>query len=100
MTPLVELYEQENVARVVEAGAQLIGINNRDLRTFETNLAHTMELRAQLPQDCVVVSESGIRSHDDLVRLGEANVDAVLVGEHLMRQADIELATSELLGNR
>lgn len=100
MTPLVELYERENVARVLDAGAQLVGINNRDLRTFETNVAHTMELREQLPADCLVVSESGIRSHDDLLRLGEANVDAVLVGEHLMRQADIELATAQLLGNR
>lgn len=99
MTPLVELYEPENVARVVEAGATLIGINNRDLRTFETDLNHTIRLRSELPDDCVVVAESGIRTAQDVQRLSEAGIDAILVGESLMRQPDIGAAVDALLGN-
>ncbi|HUS37959.1 MAG: indole-3-glycerol phosphate synthase TrpC [Pirellulales bacterium] len=99
MTPLVELYEPQNVARVIEAGATLIGINNRDLRTFKTDLEHTIRLRTELPEDCVVVAESGIRTAEDVRRLAEANVDAILVGESLMRQPDIGAAVDALLGN-
>jgi len=98
MTPLVELYEPANLARVLDAGAPLIGINNRDLRTFETNLAHTIRLRKQIPGDCLVVGESGIRTHDDVQRLHSAGVDAILVGESLMRQDDIGAAVDALLG--
>jgi indole-3-glycerol phosphate synthase len=99
MVPLVELHQPNQVTRVLKSGAKLIGINNRDLSTFETDIEHTLQLRSQIPGDCVVVSESGICSHQDVVRLGAANIDAVLVGEHLMRQPDIEVATAELLGN-
>jgi indole-3-glycerol phosphate synthase len=98
MTPLVELYEAANIDRVIEAGAQLVGINNRDLRTFQTDLSHTLSLRDQIPHECVLVSESGIQNHADLVQLAAAGVDAVLVGEHLMSQADIAAATRALLG--
>ena len=98
MTPLVEFYEPENLGRVVDAGATLIGINNRDLRTFETDLNHAIDLRRQLPGDCVVVAESGIRTAADVRRLAEANIDAILVGESLMRQADIGDAVDALIG--
>jgi len=98
MTPLVELYEPKNLPRVLEAGATLIGINNRDLRTFETDLEHTIRLRAEIPDDCVVVGESGIRTHDDVRRLQAAGVDAILVGESLMRKSDIGAAVDALLG--
>lgn len=97
MTPLVEIHDARNISRVLDAGATLVGINNRDLRTFQTDIDHTLRLRASLPADCTVVSESGIRCHEDLMRLGDIGVDAVLVGEHLMAQADIERATRELL---
>ena len=97
MTPLVELYEPDNLPRVLSAGATLIGINNRDLRTFETDLQHTIRLRAQIPDNCVVVGESGIRTHDDVLRLAAAGVDAILVGESLMRQPDIGAAVDALL---
>ncbi len=97
MTPLVEIHDAENIPRVIDAGATLIGINNRDLRNFKTDLTHSLLLRKQLPDDCTVVSESGIRSHEDLVRLWNAGIDAVLVGEHLMAQPDIELATRNFL---
>ncbi len=98
MTPLVELYEPENLPRVLEAGATLIGINNRDLRTFETDLEHTIRLRQQIPADCIVVGESGIHGRDDVLRLEQAGVDAILVGEHLMASPDIGAAVNQLLG--
>ncbi len=98
MTPLVELYEPHNVSRVLEAGATLIGVNNRDLRTFEVDLEHTIRLRREIPDDCLVVGESGIRTAADVQRLGEAGVDAILVGESLMRQPDIGAAVDALLG--
>lgn len=98
LTPLVELYDPENLPRVLAAGATLIGINNRDLRTFVTDLDHTVRLRPQIPPECTVVGESGIHTHDDLLRLAAAGVGAVLVGESLMRQADIGLAVDRLLG--
>lgn len=97
MSALVELHEPENLTRVVDAGARLIGINNRDLRTFETDLQHTIHLSPQIPQDCVLVAESGIRTATDVRLLQAHGVDAILVGEHLMSQPDIELAVKQLL---
>lgn len=98
MTPLVEFYEPANRERVLEAGATLIGINNRDLRTFEIDLQHTVRLRKEIPSECVLVGESGIHGRDDAQLLQDAGVDALLVGEHLMAQADIGLAVRKLLG--
>jgi indole-3-glycerol phosphate synthase len=98
MTPLVELYEPENLQRVFDAGATLIGINNRDLRTFQTDLDHTLRLRQRIPGECVVVAESGIRTRADVLRLQEARVDAMLVGETLMGSPDIGAAVDALLG--
>lgn len=97
MTPLVELYDPENLPRVLEAGAQLIGINNRDLRTFEVDLQHTVRLRKEIPQDCLVVGESGIYTRDDVKQLADAGVNAILVGESLMRSQDIGAAVDKLL---
>jgi indole-3-glycerol phosphate synthase len=98
MTPLVELYEPQNLKRVFDAGATLIGVNNRDLKTFQTDLAHTIRLRARIPDECVVVGESGIRSRADVERLEAAGVDAMLVGESLMASPDIGAAVDALLG--
>jgi indole-3-glycerol phosphate synthase len=98
MTPLVELYEPQNLPRVLEAGATLIGVNNRDLRTFEVDLNHTIELRRQIPEECLLVGESGIRTRHDVERLEAAGVDAKLVGESLMRESDIGAAVNRLLG--
>lgn len=98
MTPLVELYEPENLDRVLRIGAQLIGINNRNLHTFEVDLEHTLRLRRQIPEDRIVVGESGIRDRADARRLEEAGVQAMLVGESLMAQADIGAAVDRLLG--
>ena len=98
MTPLVEFYDPENLERVLNAGATLIGVNNRDLRTFEVDLDHTIRLRKRIPDDCLLVGESGIQSAADVKRLADAGVDAILVGEQLMAQSDIGAAVRQLLG--
>ena len=98
MTPLVELYEPANLLRVFDAGATFIGVNNRNLHTFEVDLSRTIELRRHIPDECVLVGESGIKSHDDVKRLEAAGVDAMLVGESLTREADIGAAVDRLLG--
>ncbi len=100
MAALVELYEPQNLTRVFDAGATLIGVNNRDLRSFETDLEHTLRLRERVPDQCVLVSESGIRSRADVARLEAASVDAILVGESLMASPDIGAAVDTLLGER
>jgi len=98
MTPLVELYEPENLQRVFDAGATLIGINNRNLHTFEVDLEHTIRMRQRVPDECVLVAESGIKTREDVRRLEAAGVDAILVGESLMREPDIGAAVDRLLG--
>jgi indole-3-glycerol phosphate synthase len=98
MTPLVELYEPANLPRVLEAGATLIGVNNRNLHTFEVDLGHTIRLRREVPDNCVLVGESGIKTHADVEKLESAGVDAILVGESLMRESDIGAAVDRLLG--
>ena len=98
LTPLVELYEPANLPRVLDAGAQLVGVNNRDLRTFEVDLGHTIRMREMVPAECVLVGESGIHTVQDVLRLQEAGVDAMLVGESLMRESDIAVAVRRLLG--
>ena len=95
---LVELHDAEQLPRVIDCGAPVIGINNRDLRTFTTRLDHTLELLPKIPADRTVVSESGIKTHADLVKLGTAGAHAVLVGESLMRAADIGAALDALRG--
>jgi indole-3-glycerol phosphate synthase len=98
LTPLVELYEPDNLPRVLEAGATLIGVNNRDLRTFVVDLEHTLRMRSRIPENCLLVGESGIRTRADVQRLEAAGVDAMLVGESLMAQDDIGAAVDALLG--
>ncbi len=98
MTALVELYEPENLSRVIDSGARLIGVNNRDLRTFEVDLNHTVNMRQQMPSDRLVVGESGIHTRTDVEKLAAAGVGAILVGESLMRSDDIGAAVKTLLG--
>lgn len=97
MTPLVELYEYENLDSVLAAGATVVGVNNRNLHTFEVDLNHSLRLCRELPENIVFVSESGIRTRQDVELLEAAGVDAMLVGESLMRQADIGQAVDHLL---
>jgi indole-3-glycerol phosphate synthase len=96
MQALVELYDRDNLTRVLDSGARLIGINNRDLRSFVTRLEHTLELADRVPAECCLVSESGIRTRQDVLRLQAAGVRAILVGETLMRAQDIGAALDAL----
>mgnify|MGYP001253119888 FL=1 len=98
LTPLVEFYDVTNAPRVLAAGATLIGVNNRNLHTFETDLNHTLSMRAQIPPECLLVGESGIHTRADVLRLEQAGVDAILVGERLMASPDIAAAVRGLLG--
>jgi indole-3-glycerol phosphate synthase len=98
MTPLVELYDPANLPPVLDSGATLIGVNNRNLETFEVDLDHTLRLREEIPANCILVGESGIRTRGDVERLEAAGVDAMLVGESLMREPDIGAAVDRLLG--
>ena len=98
MTPLVEFHEPSNLDRVLAAGATVIGVNNRDLRTFQVDLQHTIRMRARIPAECLLVGESGIHGRADALRLENAGVNAMLVGEHLMAQSDIGAAVRQLLG--
>jgi len=95
---LVEIHDAGNLARVLDSGARLVGINNRNLRTFETRLEHTLDLLPQVPKDCCLVSESGIKTRADVLRLEAAGVRAVLVGETLMASPDIGVKLDELRG--
>jgi indole-3-glycerol phosphate synthase len=98
MSTLVEFHDAANLSRVLDSGADLVGINNRDLKTFETDIEHTLRLRDRIPSGVVLVSESGIRTRADALGLEAAGISAILVGESLMRQADVGLAVERLLG--
>ncbi|MSQ94464.1 MAG: indole-3-glycerol phosphate synthase TrpC [Gemmataceae bacterium] len=98
MHALVELYDRENLPRILDAGAKIVGVNNRNLRTFVTSLDHTLDLMRDIPVDCCLVSESGIRTRADMLRLEGAGVKAVLIGETFMRAADIGQKLRELRG--
>lgn len=98
MAVLVEFHDEANLERVVDSGATLIGINNRDLHRFVTDLDQTFRLRDRIPSHITLVSESGIRTRDDVLRLQAAKVNAILVGETLMRSDNIGQAVEDLLG--
>jgi len=98
MTPLVELHDAEQLPRVLDLGATLVGVNNRDLRTMTTDIGHVMRLRDRVPDECVLVAESGIRTRADVERLEAAGIGAMLVGESLLRAPDPGRAAAELLG--
>jgi indole-3-glycerol phosphate synthase len=98
MTSLVELHDATNLPRVLAAETDLIGINNRNLRDFSTDIDHTLRLRDQIPRDVVLISESGIHTRHDVERLEAAGISAILVGEALMRAPDISLEVQRLIG--
>ena len=99
MTPLVELHDAAQLPRVVALGATLVGINNRDLRTMTTDLDHVLRLRDEVPEECTVVAESGIRSRADVRRLEAAGIGAMLVGESLLVRPDPGAAATALLSD-
>ncbi|MBI5758291.1 MAG: indole-3-glycerol phosphate synthase TrpC [Planctomycetales bacterium] len=97
MESLVEIYEPDNLDRVIKLGARLIGINNRNLRTMVTDLDHSLRLRERIPPGTILISESGIHTRADVDRLEQAGVPAILVGETLMRSTDIGQKLDDLL---
>lgn len=99
MEPLVEVHSRAELDRAVSAGAGIIGVNNRDLRDLSVRVETSLELIGSIPDDCIAVSESGLRSHDDLVRLRRAGFDAFLIGERLMDAADPAEPLRALLGS-
>jgi indole-3-glycerol phosphate synthase len=99
LAALVEVHDEAETRKALRSGASLIGINNRDLRTFHTDLETTFRLRQNIPEGIPVVSESGIFTREDVQRLQSRNVQAVLVGESLMREKDVESKLRELLGS-
>lgn len=96
---IVEVHTEEEISVAIQAGAEIIGINNRNLQTFQTDLDTTQRLINSIPDTVVVISESGIRTREDVVRLRNVGADAVLVGEVLMYQPDPGCQLRELLGN-
>ena len=95
---LVETHTAAEVARALEAGARMIGVNNRDLTTFEVRLETCLELRPLIPAEVVMVAESGIRTASDVARLAATGVDAMLIGEGLVTAADVGAKVREFVG--
>jgi indole-3-glycerol phosphate synthase len=97
MEPLVEVHTHQELDRALAADARFIGVNNRDLKTLSVGVETCYELIEKIPDDCVAVAESGLRTHDDLNSLHSAGFDAFLIGEHLMLAPDPGAALGELL---
>ena len=98
MTALVEVHDDLELARAIEGGAEVIGVNQRDLRTFEVDHERALRLGEAMPADVTAVAESGIEGPDDVRRLADAGYEAVLVGERLVRSGDRRTAVEQLLG--
>ena len=98
ISALVEAHDDEEIQMAVRAKARIIGVNNRNLKDFSVDVSNSKRLRQQIPDDIIFVSESGISTRDDVKALEAANVDAVLIGETLMRATDKKIKLAELRG--
>jgi len=99
MAVLVETHSEEEIRRAIDAGAHIVGINNRDLDTLEVDVETTLSLKHRVPGGLTLVSESGIYTRDQVRRLEQGGVDAILVGESLLTSRDIQATIRELLGH-
>src|ERR1700704_3643849 len=97
MDVLLEVHQEDELARALQLRSRLIGINNRDLKTFETTLATCERLAPKVSPERIIIGESGLSTPDDLARLARAGIGTFLIGESLMRQADVAVATRALL---
>src|SRR5207249_11550217 len=100
MEPVVEVHTKEELDRAIAAGSKIIGVNNRNLKTLDVRIETSFELIEQIPDDCIAVSESGIRTPRELAKLRAAGFDAFLVGTSLMLAPDPAAALAELLGGK
>ncbi|HBG46216.1 MAG TPA: indole-3-glycerol phosphate synthase TrpC [Deltaproteobacteria bacterium] len=98
MSALVEVHDEKELEDALSAGAKIIGVNNRDLKTFKTDIETTIRLAPYVPKDRVLVSESGINTHEDILKLKEWGVEAFLIGEALMREENFRKKLKELRG--
>jgi indole-3-glycerol phosphate synthase len=100
MEPLVEVHSRQELDCVLAAGANIIGVNNRDLQDLTVNLKTSFDLIRAIPEECTAVSESGLSTSGDIARLRDAGFDAFLIGEHLMQQDDPAQTLIDLIGSR
>jgi indole-3-glycerol phosphate synthase len=100
MDVLIEVHQEDELTRALRLRSRLIGINNRDLRSFKTDLSVSERLASRIPKDRIVVAESGLNAPPDLARLARAGISTFLIGESLMRQDDVATATRALLARR
>jgi len=97
MAPLIKIHDEDDPEKAVACGAEIIGINNRDLDSFNVDINTTFELAPLVPDNCVVVSESGIADEEDILSLKEIGIHAILVGSALMKSNDLEAKTANLV---
>ena len=97
---LVEAHDEAEIKQAIDAGAKMIGVNNRNLRNFQVNVENTLNLRRAIPKEILMVAESGIQSRSDIALLEEAQIDAVLIGETLMKASDRQAKMAELRGEQ
>lgn len=95
---LIETHDQEEIDRAVKAGAEIIGVNNRNLKSLKVDLNNCLSLIPKIPKGKIIVAESGLKSHEDVLKVQEAGAQAVLIGETFMRSPDIALKMKEIMG--
>ncbi len=100
MEPVVEVHTAEELDRALKAGSKIVGVNNRNLKTLDVRVETSLELIEQIPDECIAVSESGIRTAAEISMLREAGFDAFLIGTSLMLAENPAVALSELLGEK